>query len=60
VLAIKESLLQFEKNDPFIEVEKSPNVFEKRKIKTGISDGINIEIVDGVKEGEKIKAGAAS
>lgn len=55
VLAIKESLLQFEKEKPFIEVETAPNVFEKRKIETGISDGINIEIVNGVKKGEKIK-----
>jgi HlyD family secretion protein len=55
VLAIKESLLQFDKNTPFIEVEKSPNVFERRQIKTGISDGINIEIIDGIKKGDKIK-----
>jgi HlyD family secretion protein len=55
VLAIKESMLQFDKNTPFLEVEKSPNVFEKRHVKTGISDGINIEILDGIKKEDKIK-----
>lgn len=55
VLAIKESLLQFEKDSPYVEVETTPNVFEKRSIKTGISDGINIEVISGVKKGEKIK-----
>ena len=29
--------------------------FEKREIKTGLSDGINIEVVSGLTEGEKIK-----
>src|ERR1700758_5371498 len=34
-LAIPESVLQFEKSKSFVEVEKSPNVFEKKYIKTG-------------------------
>ncbi|WP_242929534.1 efflux RND transporter periplasmic adaptor subunit [Pontibacter vulgaris] len=55
VLAIKESMLKFEKNKPYIEVEKAPQIFEKREIKTGISDGINIEVVSGLKSSEKVK-----
>lgn len=54
-LVIPESVMQFEKDKPFVEVEKSPNVYEKRYIKTGISDGINIEVLEGVKKGEKLK-----
>ncbi len=55
VLAIKESLLQFSGDSVWVEVEKEPNIFEKRLVKTGISDGINIEVLSGVNQGEKIK-----
>jgi HlyD family secretion protein len=57
VLAIKESLLQFGKKDSiFVEIETAkPQIFEKRLIKTGISDGINIEILSGIDKTHKIK-----
>ncbi len=55
VLAIKESLLQFSGDSIFVEVETSPTIFVKRILKTGISDGINIEVISGVKMGEKLK-----
>lgn len=54
-LAIKESMLKFEEEQPYVEVETSPQVFEKRKIKTGISDGINIEILAGLQKKDKVK-----
>ncbi len=54
-LAINESNLIIEDKGQFVEVETAPQVFEKREIKTGISDGINIEVVSGLKAGEKIK-----
>lgn len=57
VLAVKESLLQFEGSDVFVEVESSPQHFERRKIKTGLSDGVVIEVVDGLKKDERVKAG---
>lgn len=55
VLAIKESQLLFENSKVFVEVMKEEQVFEKKEIKTGISDGINIEVVDGLKENDKVK-----
>jgi HlyD family secretion protein len=55
VMAIKESLLQFEGDSAFVEVESAPQVFEKRKIKTGLSDGINIQILSGLQKDDKIK-----
>jgi len=55
VLAIKESLLQFEDDSTFVEVETGPQQYEKRFIKTGLSDGINIEVISGLTEDEKIK-----
>jgi HlyD family secretion protein len=57
VLAIKESLLQFEKDETFVEVETAPQKFEKRKLKTGLSDGVTMEIVEGLTKNDKVKAG---
>ena len=58
VLSLKESLVQFEGENAFVEVETAPQKFEKRKIKTGLSDGVSIEVLDGLKKEDKIKAGA--
>lgn len=55
VLAINESNLLIEDEKHFVEVETSPQTFEKRRIETGISDGINIEVVSGLTDKEKIK-----
>jgi len=55
VLALQESVLIFDNGDIYVEVETEPQVFERRKVKTGISDGINIEIKEGIDENDKIK-----
>ncbi|WP_290697534.1 efflux RND transporter periplasmic adaptor subunit [Lacinutrix sp.] len=57
VLVIKESLLQFNRitEKPFIEIEKGEGKFEKQNVILGLSDGINVEITDGVEESDKIK-----
>jgi len=57
VLAIKESLLQFDKDETYVEVETVPQHFERRKLKTGLSDGVTMEIVDGLTKDDKVKAG---
>ncbi len=55
VLAIPESLLVFEKDTVYVEVETTPQQFEKRYIETGLSDGITIEVVSGLSKEDKIK-----
>jgi HlyD family secretion protein len=55
VVAINEGNLIVEEKAQFVEIETGPQKFEKREVKTGISDGINIEILEGLKEGDKIK-----
>ena len=55
VLAIREGDLLFEGDSTFVEVETGPQKFEKRQIKTGLSDGINIQVVSGLTEKDKIK-----
>jgi len=55
VMAIPESLLQFENDSVYVEVEVAPQTFEKKFIETGISDGINVEVVSGLAMEDKIK-----
>jgi HlyD family secretion protein len=55
VLAINEGNLIIEEKAHFVEIETAPQKFEKREVKTGLSDGINIEIVSGLKLTDKIK-----
>ena len=57
VMAISESLLQFDRKteEPYVEIEIENQKFERRDIKIGISDGINVEIISGISENEKIK-----
>lgn len=55
VLAISEALLQFDNDSAFVEVETEPQTFEKRYIETGLSDGINIEVLSGITKDDKIK-----
>ncbi len=55
VLSINEAQLLFEDDKPYVEVEIGNQKFERRDIKTGLSDGINIEILEGLTESDKIK-----
>lgn len=55
VMAIPESVLLFENDKTFVEIETKLGSYEKRFIQTGLSDGINIEVVEGLKQSDKIK-----
>jgi HlyD family secretion protein len=55
VLAVPESVIQFEDTTAFVEVETETQVFERREIELGLSDGINIEIISGLSDKDKIK-----
>lgn len=58
VLAIQESAIEFDGNDTYVYVikgEGDKQTYERRKVQTGISDGINIEIRSGVKPNERIR-----
>jgi HlyD family secretion protein len=60
VLSINESLLQFDGDKKFVEVEVAPQSFERREIQTGLSDGIQIEVVSGLTENDKVKGQPAT
>jgi HlyD family secretion protein len=55
VLALPESLLQFDGDSAFVELMTGEQVFEKRYVKTGLSDGINIELKEGVNKDDQFK-----
>ncbi len=55
VLAIRESNLIFENDQMFVEVAQGNQQFVKQQVTTGLSDGINIEILSGISEGAEIK-----
>ena len=57
ILVIKEALLQFNRitEKPFVEIQNENGNFTKKNIEIGLSDGINVEILDGIEEGDKIK-----
>ena len=57
VLVIPEGMLQFENDSAFVEVlvNAEENKYEKRKVETGISDGINIEVVSGITKDDQVK-----
>lgn len=57
ILVIKEALLQFNRitEKPFVELQNENGNFTKKNVETGLSDGINVEILDGIEEGDKIK-----
>jgi HlyD family secretion protein len=57
VLSIKESLLQFDRKTekPYVEIKNAEGEFDKKDIKLGTSDGVNVEILEGVTKDDEIK-----
>lgn len=56
VLTLPESLIHYDKEEkPYVEIEVNEQQFEKRYIETGLSDGINVEIVAKLTKEDKIK-----
>ena len=60
VLAIKESLLRFDKNteEPYVEIregDEGAGEFQKKTLKLGTSDGVNVEVLEGISPEDEIK-----
>ena len=55
VMVISESLLKFDDDTAYVEIETGEQQFKKRIIETGLSDGINIQVLSGLNEEDKIK-----
>ena len=54
VLTIPESALQFDGEDTFVYILVAEG-YERRDVVTGLSDGVNIEIKEGLALGEKVR-----
>ncbi|HOD65213.1 MAG TPA: efflux RND transporter periplasmic adaptor subunit [candidate division Zixibacteria bacterium] len=52
ILTVPERLVKTEDSVSTVEVQDTLGVVTKREVKTGLSDGIKIEITDGLEEGE--------
>lgn len=58
VLTIPESCVEFSGDSTFVQIVKQETpeqVFEKRPVTVGLSDGIKIEVKEGLAEGDKIR-----
>lgn len=57
VLALREALVQFDRKtqDPYVEIMTGDQKFERREVKLGISDGVNVEILKGVSKEDQVK-----
>jgi HlyD family secretion protein len=55
VLAIDEGLLLFEGDKTYVEVATGEQVFEKREVTLGLSDGIVVEVLEGLANDDNIK-----
>mgnify|MGYP000921574960 CR=1 FL=1 len=57
VVTIPESSVEFSGDSAFVHIVKSekPQEFERKPVKIGLSDGIRIEVTEGLKENDKIR-----
>lgn len=54
VLTISESVVQYEMSDPFVEAF-TDGVWTRKEVSLGLSDGIIVEVLDGVVETDSLK-----
>lgn len=54
VLTVPESALEFDDEDTYVYV-KNGDSYERTKVETGLSDGLNIEVKSGLKAGDKVR-----
>ncbi len=56
-MALREALIQFDRKtqDPYVEILIGDQQFERRDVTLGISDGIHVEILEGVSAQDQVK-----
>ncbi|MEK6572242.1 MAG: efflux RND transporter periplasmic adaptor subunit, partial [Bacteroidota bacterium] len=53
-LTVPERVVTFRRDSAFVKILLAPGKDEERYIKTGLSDAISIEVVQGLKEGDEV------
>jgi len=54
ILIIPERLVEFVEDTAFVQLKDPSGEIERKMIKSGLSDGLNIEVVEGLKEGDAL------
>lgn len=60
VLALPEAVVQFDEGRPYVEVEVGEQTYERREVELGLSDGIDVQILSGLTQAEKVKKPAGT
>ena len=55
VLSVPESSLEFIGDDAFVYTKADDGTYKQTKITTGLSDGVNIEVKEGLAEGDTVR-----
>ena len=55
VLALSERLIQYDGRQPYVEVQLEENVYERRDLEVGLSDGLVTEVLSGISESDLVK-----
>jgi HlyD family secretion protein len=55
VLAVSERLIQYDQDQPFVDVLVGENAYERRDLKVGVSDGLVTEVLSGLTESDAVK-----
>jgi len=55
VVSVPESALEFEGDDAYVYTKSQDGTYQKTKITTGLSDGVKIEVKDGLSEGDTVR-----
>lgn len=55
VLTVPESALEFEDDKIFVQLKQADGSFERTEITTGLSDGVNIQVLSGLSEGDVVR-----
>lgn len=53
-LFIPERLVEFDEDRTYVEVQNAAGEIAKKEIETGLSDGINVEVISGLSQGDEV------
>lgn len=56
VLTVPEAWVIYEGTETYVYKEIQPQIFEKQNIRTGLSDGLKVEVLEGLSENDLIRA----
>lgn len=55
MLSVPESALEFVKNESYVYKKADDGTYTMTKVTTGLSDGVNIEIKEGLSNGDTVR-----